>query len=183
MDQGEVRITGYGPRIGDSRMKFAKITLSLLAVALLAAAPSSAFAGRGLLDGGCGCATQKSCGCPAQKSCGCATQKGGHVVQKGPIVQKGYVHQKAEIVQKGGACQKGCGASSCTGCGSCSICLPRVLPALINGIDAVLNKVFCCDHCGSAKGCGCATQKGHVYQKGHIAQKGPLSSVKLAISR
>lgn len=178
MDQGEVRITGHGPRNGDSRMKFAKFTLSLLAVALFAAAPSSAFAGRGLLDGGCGCAAQKSCGCAAQKSCGCATQKGGHVIQKGPVVQKGHiaqkglVHQKAEIVQKGGACQKGCGSSKGGSCGSCSICLPRVLPALIHGIDTVLNKVFCCNTCGAPKGCGCATQKGHVHQKGHIAQKG-----------
>ncbi len=136
-------------------MKLAKITLGLLAVALLAAAPDSAFAGHGLLDGGCGC----------------ATQKGGHVVQKG------HVHQKGEIIQKGGVAQKGCGSS----CGSCSICLPRVLPTLLHGIDTVLNAVFCCDSCGSAKGCGCATQKGgivqhgHPFQKGHVVQKGHVT--------
>lgn len=136
-------------------MNFAKITLGLLAVTLLVAAPGSTFAGHGLLDGGCGC----------------ATQKGGHIAQKGHVVQKGYVHQKGEIVQKGGVAQKGCGSS----CGSCSTCLPRVLPALLHGIDSVLNAVFCCDSCGSKSGCGCATQKGHVMQKGHIVQKGHVS--------
>lgn len=156
-------------------MKFPKFTLGLLAVALFAAAPSAAVAGRGLLDGGCGCASQKAGGCATQKSGGCATQKGAHVVQKGSIVQNGHVHQKGTVVQKGGFAQKGCGSSKCGGCDSCSICLPRVLPALLHGIDTVLNKVFCCHSCGSSKGCGCATQKGHIAQKGHIVQKGHIS--------
>ena len=153
-------------------MKFAKITFSLLAVGLLAAAPSSAFAGNGLLDGGCGCATQKG------------IVQNGYVHQKG-VVQNDYVHQKGEIIQKGGIAQKGCAQKGCTqkgcgsskggGCGSCSICLPRVLPALLNGIDAVLSSVFACDSCGSSKGCGCATQKGHVVQKGYAVQKGHIA--------
>ena len=155
-------------------MKFAKFTLSLLAVALFAGAPGSAFAGNGLLDGGCGCASQKSCGCGT----GHVVQKGsvvqnGYVHQKGSIVQNGHIHQKGDIIQKGGIAQKGCSSGSCGGCGSCSICLPRILPALVHGIDAVLNKVFACHGCGSSKGgCGCATQKGHFAQKGHISQKG-----------
>ncbi|MEO8495505.1 MAG: hypothetical protein ABI614_10580, partial [Planctomycetota bacterium] len=140
----------------------------------------SAFAGNGLLDGGCGCATQKGGGCATQKGGGCATQKGGGcATQKGgDVVQKGYVHQKAEIVQKGGVAQKGCGSSKGGGCGSCSICLPRILPAVLHGIDSVLHAVFSCDSCGAPKGCGCGAtqkgvaQKGHVYQKGHVMQKG-----------
>jgi len=161
-------------------MKFANVSFALMLGAALAGTPCvGSAAGRGLLDSHCGCATQK--GHIAQKG---VYQKGVHqkgtctscVHQKGAIVQKGHVVQKGHAVQKGHIAQKGV---ACGGCGSCSICVPRVLPALINGIDHVLNTVFCCDSCSYSKGGhgvhqkGCSVcQKGHVVQKGHIAPKG-----------
>ena len=165
-------------------MKFATLKLTL-AGALLAAIPGTSLGGgpRGLLDSHCGCATQKgvtqkghfaqkaTCGHKGCAPSGCAQK--GHIVQKGHFAQKATCGHKGcaptGCAQKGHVAQKGCSTKG--GCGSCSICLPRVLPAVLHGIDNLLNKLFCCSSCGVSKGCGCGAPM--IARKGSI-QKGPL---------
>ncbi|MBP89071.1 MAG: hypothetical protein CMJ64_20540 [Planctomycetaceae bacterium] len=157
-------------------MKFATLTLTLVG-ALLAGMPGTSLAGgpRGLFDSHCGCATQKGVaqkghvvqkGTCAQKGCAQKGCSSGSCAQKGTIFQKGHVFQKGHIAQKG------CGSKG--GCGLCSLCIPNVIPAVLHGIDSLLNKIFCCSSCGATKGCGCGAplvaQKGNA-QKG-VSQKG-----------
>lgn len=128
------------------------VRLVLTAAMVLAAAAQSqaaeayrtSFRGAGLNVGRGGCGCETR-GCDARPSCGCAT-----------------------------APSCGCEVACDSGCGTCKPCCPRILPAIVNGIDCVLTNLLgnpcnvpcprptcgratCCSDAwsGYSGGCGC----------------------------